>query len=198
VRRIDPVKREKKRQELLAAARACFLKAGLRGTSIADICVEAGISPGHLYHYFDSKEDIIEAIFDQAIAAGAAQFAELIERSNSLGAIAMVIEEAKKRNFKADFLSFLEILGEVGRNAKLRKILQEGSRKRRVLLAELLRQGQQKGPIDPSLKPDATAAILLALLDGVRMMAVCDPDIKMEEVLDQLTIMLGRSLVPPR
>lgn len=198
MRRLDPVKREKKRQELLAAARTCFLQAGLRGTSIADICAEAGISPGHLYHYFASKEEIIEAIFDQAINTSADQFAQLIERSNALNAISTVIEEAKSRNLKADFLSFLEILGEVGRNAKLRKILQEGSRKRRTLLAEFLQQGQQKGLIDPNLRPDTTAAILLALLDGVRMMAVRDPEIEMTDVLDQVKNMVGRFLVPPR
>src|SRR5215469_1940505 len=192
MRRPDPVNREKKKQEILAAARKCFLKAGLRGTSIADICNTAGMSPGHLYHYFSSKEEIVEAIFNQAIVTGAEQFGELIARSSPFAAIATVIEEAKSRNLRADFLSFLEILAEVGHNAKLRKILQDGSQKRRSLLADFLRQGQQGGLIDPSLEPDATAAVLLAILDGIRLTAVRDPQMEMSEILDQLKLMLSR------
>lgn len=196
MRRIDLVKHKKKQQEILKAAHACFLRGGLRGLSISGICAEAGMSPGHLYHYFSSKEEIIEAMFNEAIATGAAQFGDLISRSNALAAITTVIEEAKNRNLRAEVLSFLEILAEAGRNAKLRKILQGASQKRRSLMAEFLRQGQKGGLIDPGLKPDATAAILLALLDGIRIMAVRDPDVEMSEVLDHLKIMVSRFMVP--
>src|SRR5215467_9131451 len=63
MRRLDPVKHEEKRQEILAAAKACFARDGFLGISIADICQEAGISPGHLYHYFDSKDAILDVVF---------------------------------------------------------------------------------------------------------------------------------------
>src|SRR5260221_11274361 len=70
MRKVDPVKHEKKRQDILEAAGRCFVRDGFRGASTSDICAEAKISPGHLYHYFASKEAIMaamaEANLDQA------------------------------------------------------------------------------------------------------------------------------------
>src|ERR1700743_1104222 len=128
MRRVDPVRHEEKRQEILDAARRCFVRDGFRAASIADICAEAGISPGHLYHYFPSKEAIVGAMGQAALAEGAAQFGELMEGSHALAGLATVIAQAKQRNLRGDFVLILEILTEAGRNPKLAKILQAQSR----------------------------------------------------------------------
>ena len=140
MRRIDPVRHEDKRREILAAARRCFVRDGFRGASIADICAEAGISPGHLYHYFPSKEAIVGAMGAVALAEGTAQFGALMEGSHALAALASVIENAKSRNLKSDFVLILEILTEASRNPKLARILQDQSRRVRATLAEHLRK----------------------------------------------------------
>ena len=62
MRKVDPVKHGGKRAEILAAAERCFGRSGFYRATIAQICDEAAISPGHLYHYFASKEAIIAAI----------------------------------------------------------------------------------------------------------------------------------------
>ncbi len=62
MRKVDPVKYEEKRRDILQAAMQCFVRDGFRGASISDICAAAGISPGHLYHYFPGKEAIIGAM----------------------------------------------------------------------------------------------------------------------------------------
>jgi AcrR family transcriptional regulator len=196
MRRVDPIKYEEKRQEILAAARRCFVRDGFRGASIADICAEAGISPGHLYHYFSSKEAIVAAMGTAALAEGTAQFGALMEGSHALVALASVIENAKSRNLRDDFILILEILTESGRNPKLAKILREQSRKVRGTLADFLRKSQADGLIDPALDPDAASAILFGILDGARMMAVRDPKIDMTLILDHLKILVGRFLLP--
>ncbi|MES2293665.1 MAG: TetR/AcrR family transcriptional regulator [Pseudomonadota bacterium] len=198
MRRVDPIKHAEKKQEILTAARRCFVRDGFAGASIADICAEAGISPGHLYHYFPSKEAIVGAMGAAALSTGAAQFGELMEGSHALAALASVIENAKNRNLRDDFILILEILMEAGRNPKLAKILQEQSRNVRRILAEFLRKSQADGLIDPGLDPEAASAILFGLLDGARMMTIRDPKIDMTKVLDHLKILVGRFLLPPR
>ena len=74
----DPVKHEQKRGEILGAALRCFIRDGFRGASTTDICAEAGISPGHLYHYFPSKVAIIEAMIDMGLARAAAHFEKIL------------------------------------------------------------------------------------------------------------------------
>lgn len=55
---------ERRRQIALAAARV-FATKGFTGATNRDIAAEAGISAGLIYWYYDSKEDLFEAIFDQ-------------------------------------------------------------------------------------------------------------------------------------
>ncbi len=58
--------RRKTRKAILASALKIFSQKGFHGTSISDIAKDAGISKGLAYNYFDSKQDIIEALFKQA------------------------------------------------------------------------------------------------------------------------------------
>lgn len=58
----EPDKGELRRQQVLDAATECFRREGFHGTSIARISQAAGMSPGHIYHYFENKEAIVQAI----------------------------------------------------------------------------------------------------------------------------------------
>ena len=51
---------EARRQQILEAAFSCFSRQGFHQTRMADICREAQLSPGTVYRYFRSKEEIIE------------------------------------------------------------------------------------------------------------------------------------------
>ncbi|OBH00988.1 hypothetical protein A5696_14895 [Mycobacterium sp. E2699] len=53
---------QRRRDELIAAALAVFAHKGVDGASIKDIARAAGVTPGLLYHYFDSKEDLVTAV----------------------------------------------------------------------------------------------------------------------------------------
>ena len=57
------------REAILAAARACYDKKGIAGTTLADIARQARISRRTVYRYFDSKNAIIQAIVDEQALA---------------------------------------------------------------------------------------------------------------------------------
>ncbi|MEV4636200.1 TetR/AcrR family transcriptional regulator [Actinoplanes sp. NPDC049548] len=80
-----------RREQILAAARACFLRNGLHNTSMQDLIQEAGLSVGAVYRYFKSKNDIISAIsetvagslathLDEVAADGTLDLATAMER----------------------------------------------------------------------------------------------------------------------
>lgn len=50
---------------LRRAARSHFGRRGFDDTSIDDIATAAGVTRGALYHYFDSKEQLFEAVFEE-------------------------------------------------------------------------------------------------------------------------------------
>jgi AcrR family transcriptional regulator len=52
-----------RRTELLDAAVRVFARKGFHGSRVGDIAEEAGVAHGLLYHYFRSKEEVLETIF---------------------------------------------------------------------------------------------------------------------------------------
>lgn len=61
--------REQKKAEtsarLLATARKWFFEKGYAGTSMDELCAEAGVTRGALYHNFGGKEGLLEAVIRQ-------------------------------------------------------------------------------------------------------------------------------------
>ncbi len=57
-------KQKAKRRDIAQKTIPLFLKEGIRDTSIARIAEHAGIGKGTIYHYFESREDIIFEIYD--------------------------------------------------------------------------------------------------------------------------------------
>lgn len=54
-----------KRTVILDAALKTFVKRGYTETKVAEIASEAGVAEGTLYNYFQSKEDLLLALFDE-------------------------------------------------------------------------------------------------------------------------------------
>ncbi len=56
---------EDKRQQLLGAAVRVFARKGFHASRVGDIAEEAGVAHGLLYHYFKSKNQVLEAVFHE-------------------------------------------------------------------------------------------------------------------------------------
>jgi TetR/AcrR family transcriptional repressor of uid operon len=197
LRKVDPVKHEQKRLEILGAAIRCFTKDGFRGASTTDICVAAGISPGHLYHYFSSKEAIIEAMIDFGLKRSAERFEAILSSADVMEALLADIEEYSLRSRPAQVLN-LDSLAEAARNPEFAKLFARHSEAFRGLWADFLRRGQDQGRVDPGLDVDATADILIAVIDGTRALTVRNPTVDIKQHLEHLKKMLVRFLRPPQ
>jgi AcrR family transcriptional regulator len=54
---------EGRRRQILDAAVRAFARTGYEACRVGDIATEAGVAYGLVYHYFQSKEEILETIF---------------------------------------------------------------------------------------------------------------------------------------
>jgi AcrR family transcriptional regulator len=61
--RITEAARTARRQQLIEAGLACFAKSGYHATTMADVAVQAGVSKGTPYLYFDSKQELFLALY---------------------------------------------------------------------------------------------------------------------------------------
>ena len=196
MRKVDPVKHEQKRQEILQAALSCFVRDGFHGASTTDICAAAKISPGHLYHYFGSKEAIIEALVQHSLAHAASRFEAILASPDVIEAFLMELETTSIRRREAQVLS-AEALAEACRNPSFARIVQDQGRGIRRLLVDFLAKAQQRGDVDPVLDPEATANILVAIVDGARALPIRNPAADIKQSTDHLRIMITRFLRPP-
>lgn len=62
MRIVDEANTEARRGTIMSAAIRCLARQGVARTSISDICKEAGMRSGHLYYYFESKDDLLISI----------------------------------------------------------------------------------------------------------------------------------------
>lgn len=58
---------ESVRQRLLSAATRLFAARGFEGTSVQEIVSAAGVTKGAMYHYFDSKDDLLKEIYGRVL-----------------------------------------------------------------------------------------------------------------------------------
>jgi AcrR family transcriptional regulator len=76
--------RAARRRDILAAARQQMAERGYIGLNMRDIAAGAGVSPGTLYSYFATKEEIFARLYAEAIVAHNQRIAPLCETATEL------------------------------------------------------------------------------------------------------------------
>lgn len=71
---------ELRRSELLDCAQARFLEHGYDNASLNEVIAQAGVSKGAFYHYFPSKEALLEALADRFARGALAQVQDALEQ----------------------------------------------------------------------------------------------------------------------
>jgi TetR/AcrR family transcriptional regulator, fatty acid metabolism regulator protein len=74
---------EERRRQILNAAVRAFAKKGYHASRVSDIAEEAGVAYGLVYHYFESKDAVLEAIFREmwGMMVGAINAVESLDES---------------------------------------------------------------------------------------------------------------------
>ena len=107
-----------RRAQIRTAAAECFRQHGFHGTSIAQISKAAGMSTGHIYHYFENKEAIIADIVAQDLQRLLTLTAELRAASDVKAAMIERAVEGVQENLDPGVAGLqLEIVAEAARNS---------------------------------------------------------------------------------
>jgi AcrR family transcriptional regulator len=170
-----------RRQQIIDAAYRCFARKGFHQATMRDIYEEAKLSPGAVYHYFPSKDAIIQASFEFDYQRILALFEAATASDDPLNALTELI---------AFFFRGLEGAAELGAdrvnvqgwgealiNPPLRESLQRVMTQYLAALSQVVRQAQAIEQIDPSLDPQALGRILLSLYYGLELQKALDPQI---------------------
>jgi len=199
VRKVDPERQQAKRRQILEAAGDCFARRGFHATTTAEICTAAGMSPGNLFHYFPSKNAIIEALAEEEWRDTAAYFAAIDDDPPDplevvLSFLDVVMVFASDRSYSR---LALEVAAETLRNPVVCASVAAGDTEMRDGLAALLRKAAARGQIDPELDPVQSANWIAALIDGVFSRLALDTGFDPAREAPMLRRVVGRFLAKP-
>jgi TetR/AcrR family transcriptional regulator, fatty acid metabolism regulator protein len=144
-----------KRRQILDAAIRVFARTGFHACRVSDIADEAGVAYGLVYHYFTSKEEVLDELFTERWSLLLAAIDEVDEQSISArekldGCAGFIID-----SYRHDPELMKVIVVEVTRAANSfgRTHLPE-IRKAYDSIAKIVRDGQAAGDLRPDIDPD--------------------------------------------
>lgn len=191
--KLNEIKRDVRRQKILAAALACFSEDGFHQSGMAAIVQRSGLSHGAVYGYFASKDDIIEALADDRhhreaiLNAGTQKAADPIEGMRQLvrAYATWLSDPAARPARRVGVHGWAEAL----RNERVKRRIVEGIDSPRATITGLVERAQRLGQISNELSADAIARSFIALFQGFVLQTVWETDIDVDAcvaVIDRL------------
>lgn len=193
--KVSAAHREARRQQILAAARACFARRGFHQTTMQDICRTSELSAGAVYRYFPSKDDIIEALCDDHTGDMAALFAELTARDSWWDMLGYLEEDIRPLldggNPYKDIALDVEVWGEALRNPRAGAVVRHTLAMQRELVARIVRHAAARGDLPPDTDGDAVARAAVAVLSGLMLQHALEPEADLAPALAVARAMLA-------
>ena len=169
---------EATRNNILQAAMQLFASRGYDATSVAQICQAAGVSKGAFYHHFPSKQAVFVALLDNWLNVLDEQIAALVSQAGSIPEGLVQMASVSKGVFKSargQLPMFLEFWRESSHDPLVWNATIEPYQHYTNLFSGLIERGIQEGSLEP-VDPQTTARVLLALVLGVILQGVMDPE----------------------
>ncbi len=167
-----------KAARIVEAMRVSVAARGIAGATFDHVAREAGVSRGLLHYYFGTKERLLVEVVRRECEVRIARLEESVAGARSaddvLDALVRSFEEFLGEGPTAAVL-FYELLTLAQRNQEIATELSELSRRMRLHMVVALQAKADAGVLELRAEPDALAAFLLALADGVMMRALSEP-----------------------
>ena len=194
--KLKPETQQARRAAILNAAERCFARAGFHRSTMQDICKEAGISPGALYVYFASKEDLIAGIVERDRTKLASKLAELPDAPDLLSALAKLGEHYTVEEPQYKRVLCIEIGVEATRNPVVGDIFRSVDEFCRQNFAQVFAQARDAGKIAPNADPETLAQVVSLLGDGLFWRRAVDPNFDAQKILPILVGLVSTLLNP--
>ena len=167
------VNEQEERSRIRSAAIRVFARRGIARGSMDEVARAAGISRPGIYTYYPDRDSLVNDLVDAVLADEVALFQTCLSSGGTARARLESLARALARSFSE--------LGPAG--AIMLQLWAQASRKMRGpfrtirrLTEKTLREGVQRGEL-PRMNVPMTARFVIAILDGVLLQHVVDPQL---------------------
>jgi AcrR family transcriptional regulator len=180
------------REQLLAAASRVFARSGYHGASMSEIAAEAGFSKGALYWSFASKDELFFALLDEldeqlsALINASASMPKDLERTGEISrGLSAVLADARDV-----VLLFHEYSALAVRDPKVATRYAARNTRLRAEIATAARLRHEAIGVPLTIPAEALATALIALVDGLSIQQLTEPDAVPEELFGAITALI--------
>jgi len=170
--------REDTRQRLFVAAAAVFVRDGIAGSSVEDICIEANLTRGALYSNFADKNELVMAMIDDHVERDMTEMQRLMDIATTAVEYVELIESTERRRdgpLGTDPVLYMEFTLYALRNPSNRPRLADHQRQWRDVIASVVRADSKRLGVDPLMPVDQAAAMILAMDNGYLLSEMIEP-----------------------
>ncbi|MFJ7437415.1 TetR/AcrR family transcriptional regulator [Methylorubrum thiocyanatum] len=179
-----------RREHILDAAEACFVRNGFHRTTMQDLAREASMSPGNIYRYFDSKEAVVLGLAERDRVRGAV-LVEAMERAGDKRAVLMgVLARFFFEITREAAILRLDVWAEASRNPAIGAMVERGDEEGRTWLIAMFDAIKTSPECDPAALFDAVAP----LMKGIIVSRALAPDYDAGPAVAQLQAMIDAGL----
>jgi AcrR family transcriptional regulator len=161
------------REEIIRAATDAFAAHGYDGTTNKMIASQAGIAPGLIYHYFDSKRDLFSAVYSSITRDRYARSQAVIESEVTIGGKIESLAQDLVDMWKEDS-SYVEFhartLYEAQHEEGLRYSLRGARRELEDMWTGIVEEAKRRGELPDSLATNAVTDMCISWFTGLVML----------------------------
>ncbi len=158
---------EEKRRQIMEAAVRAFARKGYHACRVSEIAEEAGVAYGLVYHYFGSKEEVLETIFHDTWKEMLARVREVQEEGGPAEEQVRKVTALLLRTWRRDPDLVRVLVREVTRSPEqLRRQIDEIGHAYQVLEGLIL-HGQETGEFRADLDSKVAATVFYGALEEV-------------------------------
>ena len=191
---------EARRAEILEAAHKCFMEKGFHYTTMQDIYESTNLSPGAVYNYFSSKEDIVIATLkefnDWMISSMTSLISEYPDEP-LINFFRFWFSLIKQKDIIKSFRVQLDYYSEATRNSVIREAVLNNQDETHAKLIELIQQNQRAGMFNAKLDPLAIARAMMGMLYGIMIHKSLDPEVDLDTYMQVFEAILKGTFSSP-
>ncbi|HKF00084.1 MAG TPA: TetR/AcrR family transcriptional regulator [Actinomycetes bacterium] len=194
---IDPRSAETETR-LLDGTLACLRERGVAGTTSREIAAAAGVNLAAITYHFGSKDELVAHALLHAVRQWLEPARQALTRDGDPTTRALEAIALLQRSFtqaRELLPAYFEALVRAPHDDALRRGVDELLSELRALLRDQIQEQKQHGQLPGWVEPDAMAALLLALADGIALHSALNPQAVDH---DAIAIQAGQLLLAAR
>lgn len=189
------------RQRLVNAAHVVFLRRGYQVATLEEITSEAGVTKGAVYSNFASKADLFLAVYDARLETRLRGYSGARSTVRSLEGLARDRVRAMSADDPDGRWASVQIEAAAVAAAgdrRLRAALLHRAERANAIVADTIGEVAARARVEFTYPPTKVASISSALLRGLLVQRLLDPDQMTTEMIEEAFAAFVRGITRPR